>query len=129
MSERDMNSKPASVEKLLKILKLEADTGYRDRAVIGGLAQFADRWRDDAQHDRIDTQPIDAVASRLRAYSGLTDAEARGQAIHELIQVLNSPAAATPPSPAATSETDEQAEPDPLAHLEIAPLRPPNNLA
>ncbi|HJW84974.1 MAG TPA: hypothetical protein VJ754_11775, partial [Anaerolineae bacterium] len=123
-----MNSKPAAADKLLKILKLEADTGYRDRAVIGGLAQFAERWRDEAQQDRIDPDRIDAVAAHLRAYPGLADAAARRRSIQALLELLAQLAANAPAPPALASETGEPAGEASLEHLEIDPLRPLNNL-
>ncbi len=43
-----MTSKNPAFDKLYKILKLEADTGYRDKAMIGGLSQFAARWQQEA---------------------------------------------------------------------------------
>jgi len=39
---------PSALETLVKILKLEREQGYRDSAVIGGLASFAGHWQHDA---------------------------------------------------------------------------------
>jgi len=36
---------PSSIEKLLKILKLEAELGYENRAVVGGLEKFLPRGK------------------------------------------------------------------------------------
>src|SRR5258708_29643879 len=35
---------PSALETLVKILKLEQDTNYQDKAVIGGLKSFASHW-------------------------------------------------------------------------------------
>src|SRR5262245_31135867 len=35
---------PSALETLVKILKLEQDTSYQDKAVIGGLKSFASHW-------------------------------------------------------------------------------------
>jgi hypothetical protein len=39
---------PSALETLVKILKLEQETGYKNTAVIGGLESFADNWEHDA---------------------------------------------------------------------------------
>jgi len=43
-----MTGKNPAFDKLYKILKLEADTSYRDKAMIGGLSQYAVRWQQEA---------------------------------------------------------------------------------
>ena len=39
---------PSALETLVKILKLEREQGYKNTAVIGGLAAYSDRWKNDA---------------------------------------------------------------------------------
>ena len=39
---------PSALETLVKILKLEQDTDYQNKAVIGGLKSFAQHWSTDA---------------------------------------------------------------------------------
>jgi ATP-dependent DNA helicase RecG len=39
---------PSALETLVKILKLERDQGYKNTAVIGGLAAFSQKWTQDA---------------------------------------------------------------------------------
>jgi len=39
---------PSALETLVKILKLEQDTSYQDKAVIGGLKSFAGHWASEA---------------------------------------------------------------------------------
>ncbi len=39
---------PSALETLVKVLKLEQDMGYQDKAVIGGLQSFAEHWAADA---------------------------------------------------------------------------------
>jgi ATP-dependent DNA helicase RecG len=39
---------PSALETLVKILKLEQETGYKNTAVIGGLQSFASHWSSDA---------------------------------------------------------------------------------
>ncbi|HZY43706.1 MAG TPA: hypothetical protein VFF70_03065, partial [Anaerolineae bacterium] len=59
-----MSAKNPAFEKLAKILKLEVDTGYRDRAMVGGLSNFAARWKQEAGNDAISQQ----VAEQLSSY-------------------------------------------------------------
>jgi ATP-dependent DNA helicase RecG len=94
-----MNSRPASFDKLTKILKLEADTGYRDRAMIGGLSQFAPKWQDEAQRETSDAERVNAIADRLRAYSGVSDPDVRRRSIDEMLDLLNQAAATPTPAP------------------------------
>ncbi len=113
-------TRPASFEKLIKILKLEIDTGYRDRAMIGGLSQFAAKWQDDAQREAVDSVRVDAVARRLREYSSLTDADARRRAVDEMLGLLNQPIGS-----AGSSTADRAAEgAPPLSITPAAPARP-----
>ena len=39
---------PSALETLVKILKLEREQGYKNTAVIGGLAAYSDKWKSDA---------------------------------------------------------------------------------
>ncbi len=39
---------PSALETLVKILKLEREQGYKNTAVIGGLAAFSRKWQNDA---------------------------------------------------------------------------------
>ena len=137
-----MNRKPASFERLVKILKLEADTGYRDRAMIGGLSPYAAKWQEEALREA-DAARVDAVADRLRAYAGLTDPHTRRQSVDDMLALLAQPATATlaePPAsrgPAAPLEAPDQAEasesdeapseeePDTAALLEDKPASAP----
>jgi ATP-dependent DNA helicase RecG len=111
-----MTTRPASFEKLAKILKLEAETGCRDHAMIGGLSQFADRWAEEAGRDAGDLSRVAAIADRLRAYSGLSDADARRRALDEILAALNAP----------TAPRSEPPAPPPIdARPPVAPAAPP----
>src|SRR3989304_2986395 len=92
-----MNSRPASIEKLTKILKLEADMGCRDRAMIGGLAQYVTHWQAEAQGDGIEAGAIDTVTRVLRDYAGVADPEARRRAIEQLLARLSQLSPSIPP--------------------------------
>ena len=99
-----MDARPVSFEKLTKILKLEIDTGYRDRAMIGGLSQFAAKWQEDAQREAVEAARVDAIAGQLREYSILTDADARRRAVDEMLGMLNQPGSAGSSTAGRTAE-------------------------
>jgi ATP-dependent DNA helicase RecG len=111
-----MNQQPASFIKLTKILKHEADMGYSDKAMIGGLAQFADRWQADAQRDGVGAERVRAIVETLRSYSTLPGIDARRQALAQMLEWLSaSDAPATqdqsPPLPPASPEEITRSEP------------------
>ncbi len=131
-----MNSKNPAFDKLYKILKLEADTGYRDKAMIGGLSQFAARWQQEAGDD----ETVLKIAEILRTYSQLNPVDPRRLAINQIVQLMGLPANAIKPSappsePAAELKIESkapaaaEAPPEPAAAapapIESAALHPP----
>src|SRR5512139_2690629 len=91
-----MTLKNPAFDKLYKILKLEADTGYRDKAMIGGLSQFAARWQQEAG-DGADVQQIAAI---LRTYSQLKPVDPRRMAINQIVQLMGLPVSSVKPTAA-----------------------------
>ncbi|MDZ7843731.1 MAG: ATP-dependent DNA helicase RecG [Anaerolineales bacterium] len=61
-----------SIEKLRKFFRLEADRGYDNKAVMGGLGNILSSWDLEAREDQLSEQIIQAVISRLRDYHQLT---------------------------------------------------------
>jgi len=104
---------PSALETLVKILKLEQDTGYKNTAVIGGLQSYAGHWQRDAhqQAKRPEHhQLVDELIGYLEAYPSLEATEARHDAIkHMLGRIMgripgpaappSTPASAPPPAP------------------------------
>ena len=67
-----MNSPSSPLQKLEKILILERNLGYTDRAVIGGLGRFVSYWADGARQSTTDptlTRLIDETGALLQSYS------------------------------------------------------------
>ncbi|MDH4208207.1 MAG: DEAD/DEAH box helicase, partial [Anaerolineae bacterium] len=67
-----MNSASSPLQKLEKVLFLERNLGYTDRAVIGGLARFVSYWADEARQSTPDpnlARLIDETAALLQSYS------------------------------------------------------------
>jgi ATP-dependent DNA helicase RecG len=106
------------IEKLTNILRLEAEK-YQNRAVLGGLARYADTWLQEgkAAFGPDAAEWVAAVAERLRTYSRLPDPAARQQAMAALLETLKNaptpdtgqvekrPAIPPPPPAAALPET------------------------
>ena len=62
-----------SIKKLRKFFRLEAERGYDNKAVMGGLANILSSWEMDAREDQLPEQIIQAVISRLRDYHHLSE--------------------------------------------------------
>ena len=72
-----------SIEKLQKFFKLEADRGYDNKAVMGGLSQMLDSWISDARIDKLEENLIQAISSRLKDYDHLSESS-RKESLHGL---------------------------------------------
>ena len=98
---------PSALETLVKILKLEQDTGYRNTAVIGGLQSFANNWAGEAHQQARRPehhQLVDELVSALRSYETLDTLEARHEAIRHMLGRITgriAPPADRPPALAA----------------------------
>jgi len=100
-----------SLEKLYKFFKLEAERGYDNRAVVGGLNKILPAWEGDARIDRLPESVIQAVIQTLTNYTGL-DTTARAESLNDLWRTIqkgarvDKPAHFPPPRP-------EQVQPSP----------------
>jgi ATP-dependent DNA helicase RecG len=65
---------PPVIEKLLKFLRLEADRGYDNRSVLGGLDRMLRPWEAEARQQEVPEAVIQVVVSRLRDYPQLSPA-------------------------------------------------------
>lgn len=63
-----------SLQKLHKFFKLEADRGYDNRAVVGGLDRMLSPWEAEARADSLSEDLIRVIVARLRDYSRLSPA-------------------------------------------------------
>jgi ATP-dependent DNA helicase RecG len=61
-----------ALEKLIKYLSLEADRGYDNRAVVGGLQTMLEPWEAEARKTGLPDETIAAVRSHLKDYSQLS---------------------------------------------------------
>ncbi len=77
----------SAIEKLQKFFNLEAERGYDNRAVVGGLDKILPSWEKEAQEIGLDQTIIQAVSEKLNAYEGFS-LEEREAAIHELLKIV-----------------------------------------
>jgi len=78
-------------EKLTKILALEQEQGYRNRAVIGGLERFAYFWHEEARQETEGLESarlVEEIVALLQSYSALEDRGARERAVDEILTKL-----------------------------------------
>lgn len=78
-------------KRLRRVLKLEAEQGYQNKAVVGGIRQFAAFWVGQAREEAVDEADrvlIEQVAEALVDYGKLPGVEARANAIDSLMSRL-----------------------------------------
>ncbi len=80
-----------ATEKLLKILRLEAQTGHADKAVTRGLASFSAAWLADAAKSNIDPMWAETIAQEMRAYTAEPDTAKRRTLLGGLQGQLRNP--------------------------------------
>jgi ATP-dependent DNA helicase RecG len=109
---------PSALETLVKILKLEQETGYKNTAVIGGLSPFAANWERDAhqQAKRPEHhQLIDELVDQMRRYETLEEPEQRHEAAKYMLGRIMGRIPAPPdlpPSSYAAPDREDEAPPD-----------------
>jgi len=83
---------PSSIEKLQKILKLEAELGFENKAVVGGLEKFLPSWVNEAQSSKVEGSLIQTVVEKINLYR-TQDQSSRTQTLDELQNLLKRSAA------------------------------------
>ncbi|MEJ2448242.1 MAG: hypothetical protein P8Y37_09940, partial [Anaerolineales bacterium] len=105
-----------SIEKLRKFFRLEADRGYDNKAVMGGLANILSSWELEARKDQLPEQLIQAVITRLRDYHRLSE-ESREVALKGVWQRLTRETgfdlSSGQPQESPSQTTDDQEPPTP----------------
>jgi len=86
---------PSSLEKLQKFLRLEAERGYDNRAVVGGLNKILPGWENDARKENVTETILQAVTTRLNQYPEL-NLQQRATTVRELLEITHE---AQPPKP------------------------------
>jgi len=62
----------SAIQKLTKYLTLEAERGYDNGAVVGGLEGMLDPWEEEARNSEVAPDLLEIVVARLRDYSRLS---------------------------------------------------------
>jgi ATP-dependent DNA helicase RecG len=78
-------------KRLERVLELEAEQGYQNKAVVGGIRQFAQFWVGQAREeaaDEADRALVEQVAEVLMDYGRLPGAAARSKAVGSLLESL-----------------------------------------
>jgi ATP-dependent DNA helicase RecG len=107
-------------EKLTKILKLEQEQGYRNRAVIGGLERFAPFWREEARQEAEGLERarlLEEVVASLQSYPTLEDRGARERVVKEIISKLEQKPMRVKEEPPEKEEAVEPQEAQPRDRL------------
>jgi ATP-dependent DNA helicase RecG len=79
----------SSIEKLQKILKLEAELGYENKAVVGGLEKFLPSWVKEAQTSNLNSDFIQGIVDKINHYRNQDQAE-RAQTLEDIFRLLSS---------------------------------------
>jgi ATP-dependent DNA helicase RecG len=97
-----------SLDKLHKFFKLEAERGYDNRAVVGGLAEMLGRWEAEARAEGIPDTLITVVVSRLNDYHRLSPTS-RAEALEGLWnRIQRETSQNLPPLPVVLREKKEE---------------------
>lgn len=124
-----------AVSKLTKFLRLEAERGFDDHAVVGGLARMLEPWREEAQQSAVPPELISVVVSRLQDYARLAP-NSRREALQGLWTRLQAvfpemkdqellaktrPAPQSPPEPSPPGTSAAEGAPHAKAEAEATP--------
>lgn len=99
-----------AVEKLAKFLRLEAERGYDNRAVFGGLERILTPWEEEARSQGIPDGVIRTVTQELRRYPDLSGDMRRRAVRHLLDRLTAAPEGETRLGPAAEDGESAPAE-------------------
>lgn len=105
-----------SFEKLYKIFKLEAEFGYTNKAVVGGIEQLTATWQGEARAEGVPEETIKKVSTTLNQYPELTIPD-RIQALKKVGQILDIPGIKYLQE--AKVENESQPQPNPNADRKI----------
>lgn len=79
---------PSALEKLVKILRLEQETGYKNTAVIGGLESYINNWKVEA-HQQARTNEhhslVEELAKVVDHYSSVQSREQRYETVRYML--------------------------------------------
>jgi ATP-dependent DNA helicase RecG len=121
-----------SLEKLKKYFTLERQTGFNDKAIIGGLGKILEEWSAEARSEGVSEDIIAAVSTRLRDYQSLTP-QGRADSLKglwrriETLENASAPESVSQPSVELTPDSGEQASVGPAPSPPAPPQSAPKN--
>ncbi|WP_299026201.1 ATP-dependent DNA helicase RecG [uncultured Thermanaerothrix sp.] len=77
-----------ALQKLQKVIKLEAERGYDNRAVLGGLDKIIPLWQQEAHENGVPESLIQEVTRCLESYAALSP-EMRADSLRHLLEKIN----------------------------------------
>jgi ATP-dependent DNA helicase RecG len=101
-----------ALQKLVKILELERQGGYRNRAVIGGVERYIPVWIEEARAQagtETEKALVEQIGDLLVDYGRLPGPSARGKLVDAIRERLDRAIAASLPSQPAPAAEDESA--------------------
>lgn len=127
-----------SFKRLQRVLKLEAQQGFQNKAVVGGMRQLATFWVTQAREEAVDEADlalVEQTAEALIGYDRLPGVSRRAALVENLLQrietreqrVARSAPAPSPsrPEPAPPSSKPEPAPPPPPTDKSLPRQQPP----
>ncbi len=100
----------AAILKLTNYLSLEAERGYDNGSVVGGLDRMLEPWKEEALKTGVVPDLVDVVVSRLSDYPRLS-AKSREDTLRGLWNRLRAEYPELAPSPGATAAATEEHAP------------------
>lgn len=86
---------PSAIEKLQKYLKLEAERGFDNKAIVGGLDKVLPAWLPEARLAGLDEQFVAYIDGALNQYP-LMEPERRAEIVREISERIKSTSPAAP---------------------------------
>jgi ATP-dependent DNA helicase RecG len=108
-----------SIQKLQKFFRLEAERGYDNRAVLGGLENIVDGWESEARVDQLPEDLIQTVRDRLHDYAHLSSTS-RAEALEGIWRRIQRRGEAPPSASPAQETRPAQPETPPAENREIS---------
>jgi len=113
-----------SIQKLRKFFRLEANRGYDNKAVMGGLSNILSNWELEAREDQLPEPIIQAVVSRLRDYHRLSQ-DSREVALKGIWKRIKESTGEESPPPAAQTAASAAAQRTKRAKRPAVQEKPP----
>ncbi len=96
-----------ATEKLYKIFKLEAEFGYANKAVVGGIQKLIDTWVSEARADGLSEDKIQGVIAILNRYAS-RDVQDRVKSLRQIGDILDIAGIKNLPEPEIVQKADEK---------------------